>query len=72
MRWWNSKTSLLWNIIALLVFGAGAVWNIIDYYYYEGKKMDLFAGIVFGLMAIIKLTEVIYNLKERNKTVHSD
>jgi hypothetical protein len=58
-------------VIALLVFGAGSVWNIIDFFYYEGKKMDLFAGIVFGLMALIKLTEVIYYLRKRDKTVQS-
>ena len=60
-------------ILAAIVFGVGSYFNFYDYFTLEydnpkAKKMDLFGGIVFGILAIVKIIDVTeYFLNKKNK-----
>ena len=58
------KHRLFFDIMAAIVFALGSYLNFSDYFStgYENTtkhKMDLFGGIVFGIMFIFKLFDVI-------------
>ena len=58
------KYRLQFDILAILVF-AFAAFMFIDEYAIEKKKMQLVTGIASGLMAIIKLIDVIGLVRKR-------
>ena len=58
------KHRLVFDITAVIVFGVGSYFNFTDYFSLEyenstKKGMDLFGGIIFGIMFIFKLVDVI-------------
>jgi hypothetical protein len=58
------KHRLFFDITAVIVFAVGSYFNFADYFSLEyenstKKGMDLFGGIVFGIMFIFKLVDVI-------------
>ena len=67
------KYKLVFYILAVIVFGIGSYFNFYDYFTLEynnpkAKKMDLFGGIVFGILAIVKIIDVAeYFLNKKNK-----
>ncbi|HSU28650.1 MAG TPA: hypothetical protein VLJ68_09735 [Chitinophagaceae bacterium] len=61
------KNKLVFDVLATLVFAAVSVFKWYDYYGSDGKKMDLIGGIVFGLMAIVKLDDVIAHYRPKKK-----
>ena len=50
---------MLFDILALIFFAVISFFSWYDYFGPESHKMDLYGGIVFGLLAIIKIVEVI-------------
>jgi len=66
------KHRLFFDIAAVIVFAAGSYFNFADYFSLEyensvKKRMDLFGGIVSGIMFIFKLVDVI-GLVRNSKT----
>ena len=60
------KYKLHFDILAFLVF-ALATWMFLDEYLEGHKKIKLVIGIASGLMAVIRLIDLIGNLrKEKN------
>ena len=53
------------DILATIVFALGSIFNFIEYYSEESKKMDMYGGVLFGIMAIIKATDVIGYYKKK-------
>ena len=58
------KHRLVFDITAVIVLGVGSYFNFTDYFSLEyenstKKGMDLFGGIIFGIMFIFKLVDVI-------------
>jgi hypothetical protein len=58
------------NIVTLLAFGLSAILNGYEYFFEEGKRMDLFALIVFGLLTIFKISDIIEYNKDKRKSGH--
>ena len=61
------KNRLLFDWLSLIFFTLGSFFNWYDYFSPEWKKMDLFGGIVFGLMAIFKFYDVIDQYRQKRK-----
>ena len=66
------KHKLTFYILAVIVFGVGSYFNFYDYFTWEysnpkAKKMDLFGGIIFGILAIVKIIDVGDFLNKKNK-----
>lgn len=63
------KHKFLFDILALIIFAGGSVMYWFDYSANENKKIHLIAAIVMGVMAILKLTDVIEYIRERKLPV---
>ena len=66
------KHRLFFDVTAVIVFVLGSYSSFVDYFSLEyensvKKRMDLFGGIVFGIMFIFKLVDVI-GLVRNSKT----
>ena len=49
------KRRLLFDILASIVFAVGSIMDWYNYFSPEWQKKDLLGGIVYGVMAIIKI-----------------
>ena len=53
------------DIVAVLAFAFGSWIQFEDYTGPDGKKMDLVSGIVLGLMAMIRLVDLVDGLRKK-------
>jgi hypothetical protein len=61
------KHSLMINVLGALVFGWGAVEKILEYSGPDGNAIDLFGAIIFGIMSLVKLTDVMGHLRKKKQ-----
>jgi hypothetical protein len=64
------KHRLIFDILAVIVFGVGSYFNFSDYFSLEyenstKKGMNLLGGIVFEIMCMIKFVDVVGFLKNK-------
>ena len=62
------KYKLIFDILSIAVFSFGSIMYLMDNDEPGKKKMHVFAGVFFGIMAIFKLIDVIGILRNaKNK-----
>jgi hypothetical protein len=59
--------------MAVIVFAAGSFFNFYDYFSMEyenstKKGMDLFGGIIFGILFIFKMVDLSGSIKKKSET----
>jgi len=64
------KHRLFFDITSAIVFAVGSYFSFADYFSFEYENstkrgMDLFGGIIFGIMFIFKLVDVIGLVQNR-------
>ena len=62
------KNKFFFDILATIVLAAGSVLYWLEYTSTDGKKMDLITAIATGLLAIIKLTDIIEYIRKKKST----
>ena len=57
------------NVLGALVFFFFFVEKILEYTGPDGKVMDLFGATIFGIMSLVKLTDVMGHLRKKRTSV---
>jgi hypothetical protein len=65
------KYRLQFDIIAILAFAFASWIQFNEYGGPEGEKINLVSGIVFGLMTIIRVVDLIDDLKKKRKKIEN-